>query len=321
MQISVMSTSPASLTATQIEVLFAHLSGVRDGRIDSIHDARVSTRRLRELLHVAGDEIGVSMRPAYKLVRSAGRALGSVRELDSLVSLCETLMNLQPAAAGTLATMRGRLMDERRPAARRLVKTFESLDLEALRDAVAGRHVGTRTGNGRTWRTALGERIQKRGSQLAAAVDRASGVYFPKRLHQVRIQLKKLRYLIEVAEQTRAWRPANLRHDAERVQSVLGDIHDRQVLLERFQSADHDPGLIATIRADIAHRHAQYLLRRDRLHLMAAACQRYPADQARRRWVLASRAAALLVPVAGLALIGHTPDRSHAPLRLGGEVS
>jgi CHAD domain-containing protein len=302
-----MSTSPASLTADQIEVLFANLPGVRDGNVESIHDARVSTRRLRELLRLADAEAGRSTGPAYQLVRSAGRALGTVREIDSLVTLCGTLMNLQPAAAGALAMMRGRLIDERRRAERRLVKKLDALDLEPLRDTVTAVRHRVLAPDTRVWKAALRERIQAHGHKLAAAVERASGVYFPKRLHRVRVQLKKLRYLTEIAEQTRTWRPAHLRRDAARVQDLLGDIHDRQVLLERLESADSDRALTATLRADIADRHAQYLLRRDRLRLMAAACERYVAGQPARPWLRLSGAAlAVVVPAAGMALAGRT---------------
>ncbi len=44
--------SPIRYLAANIDVLVAKLSGVRDGDTDSIHDARVATRRIREALPI-----------------------------------------------------------------------------------------------------------------------------------------------------------------------------------------------------------------------------------------------------------------------------
>ena len=43
-------TTPLTLFHEQIDVLRTHVPGLLDGRLDSIHDARIATRRVRELL-------------------------------------------------------------------------------------------------------------------------------------------------------------------------------------------------------------------------------------------------------------------------------
>ncbi len=296
-----MHTSPVTLTSRQIAVFLSHLPGVRDATVADIHDARVATRRLRELLPLAAAETGASTRKACEVVGDAGRALGTVRELDVLISLCTDLGDLYPRAAGPLATTRSRLLLERENAARRLIKRLETLDLEHLReDALAHGHQRPAS---REWHRELGGRMETRATKLGNAVVHGSGVYMPNRLHRVRIHLKKLRYLAEIAIDTGVWRPAHLRRDAARVQDLLGEMHDRQVLLERLDATDTDPLLLATLRADLAHRHRSYLAQRDRLLAIVEACRRFAAHPRGRRVRILSRAAAALLIPAGVALL------------------
>ena len=309
-----MSTAPAALAAQQIQILLSHLSGVRDGLPEDVHQARVSSRRLRELLPLAAGDTTQPFKQMRELVRDTGRALGVVRELDTLMSLCDRLAHVYPTGAAALAACRAELRGERERAVRRLVKRLDRLEVASLAEAVPPRRFTLWPQT--AWKAALTERLAARAVKLDRAIDRASGVYFPNRLHRLRIHLKKLRYGVEIAEQSNLWHPAHLRRDAGRLQDILGEMHDRQVLLDRIGFAESDPGLRATIRADIASRHADYLARRDRLHAMVAACKRFA--QGSPHWGarhVAGTAAALLIP-AGAALIGRDvnpaqPDRAH----------
>ena len=307
-----MRTSPAALTARQVEILLSHLPGVRDGAAVDVHDARVATRRLRELLPLAAAEWGASTRQACELVRDAGRALGNVRELDTLITLCTDLGDDHPHTAGPLAMARSKLRRDRDMAARRLVKSLEQLDLELLRGEVRPRGPAFLIGSG--WRRTLGERMAFRAMKLGDALAHASGVYMPNRLHRVRIHLKKLRYLAEIAIETGIWRPAHLRRDATRVQDVLGEIHDRQVLLDQFKSSKTDALLMTTLRAEIANRHRVYLAQRERLGAMAEVCRRFGEQQRARRVRMLSRTAAALLIPAGVALLAAP---SHPQLQEG----
>jgi CHAD domain-containing protein len=250
------------------------------------------------------------------MVRRTGQALGVVRELDTLIALCDQLERLHPAAAGRLATCRAQLSDERGRAARQLVKRVERFDLQLLRDQLAG-NSGRFPEEVRDWKSALGDRIESRASRLSSAVERASGVYLPNRLHKVRIHLKKLRYLVEIAERSEIWRPAHWRRDARKLQEMLGEIHDRQVLLERLEPAADGSRLHMTLRADIAQRHRRYLERRERLRAMVDACQRFAVRISDTRVPFArSLAMAALIPVVSLAITGHRPHRSYPPARI-----
>jgi CHAD domain-containing protein len=53
-----------------------------------------------------------------------------------------------------------------------------------------------------SWRRDLRYTLRDRARMAAEAVDHATGVYFPRRAHAARIAIKKLRYAMEIAEQT-----------------------------------------------------------------------------------------------------------------------
>ena len=76
-------------------------------------------------------------------------------------------------------------------------------------------------------------------TKLTDAVDHASGVYFPNRAHQVCIHTKRLRYLVELASTTTRPRDDRELTALKRVQSVLGDLHDRELLLKRLDEEVH----------------------------------------------------------------------------------
>ena len=314
-KVPLMPTAPSTLAAQQIRTLLTHLAGVRDGIADDVHQARVSTRRLRELLPLVAGETGQSLKPVRQLVGEGGRALGVVRELDTLIAWCDRLMMLHPTGAAPLAACRVALRDERERAARRLVKQLDRLDFTTMKDHVPASRFRL-WNDSRPWTSLLTERIHARATRLARALDHAGGVYFPNRLHRVRIHLKKLRYAVEIAEQTRLWTPAHLRRDAGRLQDMLGDIHDLQVLYERLKTASGDTGLRSMLRADILSRHDEYLLRRERVYAIAAAARRFANARGRSRKRMASGAAAALLIPASIALLGGrsepvAPDHVH----------
>jgi CHAD domain-containing protein len=73
---------------------------------------------------------------------------------------------------------------------------------------------------------ALADQARTRAAAVAQAIDHASGVYFPRRAHAARIEIKKLRYLIEFHDPSDRTSLKVLRKGQE----ILGDIQDRQVV-------------------------------------------------------------------------------------------
>jgi CHAD domain-containing protein len=293
-----------ALISKRVDQLLDALPGVRDGRSDSVHDARVASRRLRELLPFVGDDERAAS--AHNVAEEAGCQLGRVRDLEVMTQVLTKIEAHVPATALAVASIRrdifGRLRKERRA----LIKALEALEV--------GRLVAFHSGpsNGRhsrwamllnvepSWTQMLRDRIESRAHAMSAAVDHAAGVYFPNRLHKVRIAVKKLRYIVEVAHDVDAWNPPHLLNDLKQVQSVLGDLHDAHVLLKEIRArvpndmpAAESGALASVLESDIARLHASYLEKRDRLRVIATVCERFAVFAAHRRLaVKVSRATA-----------------------------
>jgi CHAD domain-containing protein len=127
------SRTPAVILDQQTSVLRTQLDGVYDGQIDAVHDARVATRRIRELLELApagpGRDGEAGVEDCYKDV---GRALGKVRDIDVQIGLIRNLERHAPHTAPSLVLVRQDHERERLSKMRRLIKTLERLDVEGM---------------------------------------------------------------------------------------------------------------------------------------------------------------------------------------------
>jgi CHAD domain-containing protein len=279
--------SPRTVLAELTRELLGQLPGVRDGSVDAVHDARIATRRLRELVPMFASEHSEQTSAVEALLKRAGRRLGTVRELDAMHAHLARLEVRFPDAAVAAAVGRRTLASEQVEARRKMIKALERLSL--ARRLVLPSPAGTlgwwraRRRSSGEWRTMLRDRVGTHARSVGSAVDHAGGVYFPNRAHSVRIAAKKLRYSVELAVRTGVWRPPRLLRDLRRVLGTLGTLHDAQVLLDRLDHLlpfgevdDRDRHLLATaVRTEIADAQAAYLERRERLHAICAACTRF----------------------------------------------
>ena len=232
--------TPLTLFQEQIKILRAQMPGVRDGRLDCIHDARIATRRIRELLPLThewqrrddADEL-------FTRFKRMGQSLGRVRDADAGIELIKYLESRVSGAAPSLVLVRQRQERTRLLLMRRLVKRFERLAVEQELALLAGGAVWHRarlwvkmTGS---WRKQLRHLLAERAQGASDAIADASGVYFPNRTHQTRIAIKKLRYAAEIAARTGVMADAPLIRDLKKSQDVLGDLHDRQMLIDELR--------------------------------------------------------------------------------------
>src|SRR5688572_2530718 len=181
---------PTHLVQTHLKTMFGYLPGVFDADIESVHQARIATRRLREVLPLMGSDHPGAAR-ADEMARDAGRALGRVRELDVMSAMLEQTFDRVPAAAVAVARARRAVQRQQIEARRLMVTTLEALDLPHLERLLrpAGRLAAWRQG-GAAWRAALGQRIAARADEMAESVRHAGGVYFPNRTHRARVSVK-----------------------------------------------------------------------------------------------------------------------------------
>jgi len=279
-----MHATPTTLLVSQLQLLDAQMPGIRDGDIEAIHAGRVTTRRVRELLPLCVPE--ASMGDEFRrTVRNVGRDLGRVRDLDVEIALLEQVEQRVPRAGSLFALRRHAAEAKKQRRLRKLLKRLPDrlspqarlLLIRSPRQVLHDRVWPA------AWRTILRDQLQSRREEAESALARAGGVYFPNRLHEGRIAVKKLRYSAELAVATgvAAIRPRVIRR-FRKAQDTLGDIHDWQLLLSALEgaaSADGDGGetVIMLLRSDIAAKHRRFLERRDDL---LAACHSLDARPA-----------------------------------------
>jgi CHAD domain-containing protein len=266
----------ATLLDEQTSVLRTQLSGVFDGQANAVHESRVATRRIRELLAlvpaIPGRDGEADIATGYKAM---GRALGRVRDIDVQIDLIRDLEAHAPQAAPSLVLVRQDHDEARLAKMRRLIKTLERLDVDALLHFVGDGHpAGLRTRlTSSGWRQQIKRLVVERSHSAKDAIDHATGVYFPKRSHQARIAVKQLRYAGEIALRTGFAEMHSALGALKRSQQILGDLHDRQVLADSLRSytkhrdvdADHVKLTRQVLEGEVHNLHADYLSRRDAL--------------------------------------------------------
>jgi CHAD domain-containing protein len=312
--------TPVALLDQQAKVLRTQLDGVYDGRVDAVHAARVATRRIRELLTLAvpGEGANDDLKDAYKDV---GRALGRVRDIDVQIGLIRDLERHAPQTAPSLVLVRQDHERDRLAGMRRLIKTLERLDVEAVLRRIATRHSsGPRSQlAARAWRDHLKQLLLERASNAAERITHATGVYFPNRVHSARIAVKKLRYAAEISQATGA---SNLREAIKSLrkgQEVLGEMHDRASLLDTLAryfgrdhvDADHLSLTSQVLEGEILDLHARYMARRSALCDACAEIERWSVRRSKARPALAVGGGLL---VAGLAYLNNRASQANTPL-------
>lgn len=224
------------------------LPSARNGEPNGIHQARVATRRVREALPLVTR--GAKGRRLKKRVSGLTRALGRVRELDV------ALINLDELAADTalqtegIDVLRTILKEERQRLYADMAEQVDRVDLQKLQRKALGaaaRLVESEAEDASAKRlTAVIKRAARRAESLQAAIDNAGGIYLPDRLHEVRIAVKKLRYVLEIARELSRSRASARIRTLKSVQDLLGRMHDLEMLIARVravQGSDRAPTL------------------------------------------------------------------------------
>ena len=113
--------------------------------------------------------------------------------------------------------------------------------------------------------TAARDRTARRAERLRASIENAASIYLPDRLHEVRIAVKKLRYVMEIVRELSASRATARIATLKRAQDLLGRIHDLEVLIARtraIQGAPNAPTLRVSAEMDLLVRRLENECRR-----------------------------------------------------------
>jgi CHAD domain-containing protein len=304
------SVTPATLLLRQTDDFLSFLPDVRNGVSTAIHDARVATRRMRELLPL----VAAALRPSDledlgRVLRRATRRLGRARDLDVRLELFSTLEPAVPVSAGELGRLRNEWREKRERRVRRAIKALERLDVDVLfgelrqtlqhRPLLYGirRHASAAT----PWEDVLAAQLRQRAGDVSDAIVRAGGVLFHNRLHATRVAMKKLRYSMEISTATGREDFEQELRAVRKTQELLGRLHDLDMLAGAVRDARLGAQrLLPLIDLHRRRLHERYLRRRDAV--LATCAHASVAASRDRRARLARTALVASVPLAMLTM-------------------
>jgi CHAD domain-containing protein len=230
------------LIVRRLRTLEHALPDAAQGDARALHKARIATRRIREALPLVS--AGARARRVARQVRKITRALGPVRELDVALEILDRIEVSGDVSRSALARLRQAIARERHVLQADMKRRLENVNLDKLRKRAveAAQHApgAPRRDPGRV--AIARARAARRAERLRAAVEGASGIYLPDRLHEVRIAVKKLRYGLELVRDlngSRASAPIKL---LSHVQDTLGRMHDLEILIARTRGVQGAPG-------------------------------------------------------------------------------
>lgn len=268
-------TALAESLGGRVEALTAHLDAALEGEERGIHQARVATRRLREIVPVVVEtRKGLGAKLGRRL-KQLTRALGPVRELDVACALITTRAAGKPEPG--VVALRAHVTEQRLAAFERLREACDARRaawlVEHLTDVVRELERVARAGRGELAgreRRRLARRVIDRAQALGDAVAAAGAILIVDRVHAVRIAAKRLRYALELTGELRLARTASLVSGLRRMQDVLGELHDLDVLRHEATRVRREvppdsivakdlERMVTALDADIRHLHARYL--------------------------------------------------------------
>ncbi len=282
-----------TLLASRTAALAVAVPAALGGESAAVHQARVASRRLREVVPIL-DDAAPSAGRASAAVRRVTRALGPVRELDVTARLYARATATTPVHALAHAAVGGALARGRAAAmrdTRRALSPAQRRKLQAALDVLATEVDGLPVA---AVAATVEARVAKRARRVARALDRLGTVYVPERLHAVRIAVKQLRYALEIAGDLRRGRTATSLRQLRAVQEMLGEAHDLHVLGEhlrvvearivaRSRPASRDLQQLARRLDDECRAlHASFLGRRAALQALVTALTAVPPSVVRR---------------------------------------
>ena len=280
--------------------LFAKcLPSVRDGDTEAIHDARVATRRLRAILPIARQDWPAhEMTHALRLLRNVGRLLGRARDVDVVLEQIATVERRLPSAAAALAGLRADLLVRQARERQRIAAGLNKLS--------AGELLRPESLTGPTpllpRRSAAHGAIARQAELVNQAADAAGGVYMPEPAHALRIELKKLRYLLEPMSGSAG--SSKMLKVLRRAQELLGAIHDKQSLVDRVRRASgrkaERRAILALVEEECRELFAVYVEQREDVRRVCDALSRASRsrDTAASRGVRVAALAGMLAPPA-----------------------
>lgn len=226
---------------------------LRDESPAAIHDLRVASRRLQELLDLLYPERPQEIQKLRRKLRRARRALSEVRNCDVLLERVGGAIARKRSSHGEAWEALGAYLNERRTeASAKGLRKLSKINLAAFyldlkrHVAAAGRASDQPAPAGApleasasaqviafpdgTFRDRLATALEGDWQDLDARVAESRSDQHAPLIHQVRIAAKRLRYLIEVVDEFQVDGSTEALAWLRRLQQHLGNWHDLEIL-------------------------------------------------------------------------------------------
>lgn len=237
-------TATAEPLAKEIDRILAEASREVDGVIDhpyptpeSLHRLHREMRRLRTGLSVWEELLGstdrASLKPLDRRIRRLARLVGQVRDRDVALALLEGVGSRADSRreVDQLNRYRARLRDDARTG-RELLRAFLRAEREKrlLDDVGETVRTGSLTVRGSRLLRVLEEHETRERESVARAHRRARKRPSMNRLHRLRIRVRRMRQVSDLASAVDPGRNGTLANSLRRLQQHLGRLHDLDVL-------------------------------------------------------------------------------------------
>jgi CHAD domain-containing protein len=190
---------------------------------DPVHDLRVALRRCRSM---ADGLMAIDPDPAWKNMKKAGRtlfrALGELRDVQVMMDWVQKLGPPDDPETQALLALLGKREQEHKLSAGEAVRNFDVRQWNKWSRELPRRAARVKPGSLIFKHLAL-----ERWTEAHGLHGRAMRAHSQVALHQLRIGVKRFRYIVEnfLPQQHEAWGS-----ELKNLQDLLGDVHDLDVL-------------------------------------------------------------------------------------------
>lgn len=212
-----------------------------DRDIEAVHGLRVATRRLRATIRLLEPVAPRSLRGYSRAVARVARAASAVRDRDVLLAdLATRLHDLPEALLPAAEALRAALAAERREAHRCLLRELDSDGHAEFLQGFAAAMCGAEGWDDRPRVRDLGGSTIWRHYEALRAHDRGGLPQDDEELHEMRIDGKRLRYVLELFADTLGSRTDEAAAPLVAFQDHLGGLNDITVARHILASHAHD---------------------------------------------------------------------------------
>jgi triphosphatase len=213
---------------------------------EELHDLRVAGRRLDAILRQFRSSLPASFLDVRATLKTVLRALGSVRDLDVALSELESFSRKLPKSERiSIKPLKQHLVSERSRAHARMLRVLDSIwvqkNLQELTTVLTAPSVASQHSSPELALHVAPELVRRRYRKLRKRADQLTLDSSMDEFHQVRGQVKKLRYALEAVAVIYGKPASEMLRALCRWQEKLGVQHDAAVASVRLNALASAP--------------------------------------------------------------------------------